>query len=100
MKKPIELTQRDLHALVEESVRTYLKENGEDEGVWGGVKNAAKGIGNWNFNLGQTYKTGNWASSFEKYAKNAENIINGMKNIATKSQNQGVANSLDQINAV
>lgn len=32
-KKPIELTEQDLHFLVEEAVKGYLMENGMDEGV-------------------------------------------------------------------
>ena len=37
-KKPIQLTEQDLHMLVEDAVRVYLKENGMDE-CWGGLKN-------------------------------------------------------------
>ena len=32
MNKPIQLTEQDLHMLVEDAVKTYLTENGMDEG--------------------------------------------------------------------
>ena len=31
MNKPIQLTEQDLHMLVEDAVRVYLKENGMEE---------------------------------------------------------------------
>lgn len=37
--KPIQLTEQDLHFLVEDTVRNILKENGMDEAAWGGLKN-------------------------------------------------------------
>ena len=54
--KPIQLTEQDLHMLVEDSVRTYLKENGMEEGIWGGLKNVASGMRQGNFFIGQNYK--------------------------------------------
>ena len=91
------ITESELHDLVNESVKAYLNENSEDEGVWGGIKNAFNGVMNGNFNLGRTYKTGNWASSFEKYARQAGAAIGGMEQIAYKTKNTELVNSLSQI---
>lgn len=42
MNKPMQLTEKDLHFLVENAVQAYLTENGMDEGFWGGMKNLAQ----------------------------------------------------------
>lgn len=51
--KPIQLTEQDLHMLVEDSVRTYLIQEGFFSNMWNGAKNvaggawdAAKAVGN------------------------------------------------------
>jgi DNA anti-recombination protein RmuC len=41
-KKPIRLTEQDLHMLVENAVRTYLVNEGIDEISWSGIKNMAR----------------------------------------------------------
>ena len=52
-KKQIELTEQDLHFLVEQSVRNYLIQEGFLSNMWNGAKNvaggawdAAKAVGN------------------------------------------------------
>ena len=40
-KRQIRLTEQDIHFLVEESVKTYLKENGMDEAFWNQLKTGA-----------------------------------------------------------
>ena len=48
-KQTIQLTEQDLHMLVEDAVRTYLVNEGMEEGIWGGMKNlgqkASKAVG-------------------------------------------------------
>ena len=96
--QPIRLTEQDLHFLVEESVKGYLRENGMQEDVWGGLKNAWNGIKQGNLNIGTTYKTGNWASSFQKYAQQVGEIIQKMQGIAQKSGNQQIVKDLASVN--
>jgi hypothetical protein len=96
-KKPIRLTEQDLHFLVEEAVRGYIRENGMQEGVWGGLKNVWNGMKQGNLNVGQTYKAGNWASSFNKYEQQVQKIIQQMQQVAQKSGNQQVVSDLDTV---
>ena len=103
--KQIRLTEQDIHTLVEDAVRSYLVNEGVDEGFWGGVSNAmhgafgknGQGQRNFNFNLGQTYRSGRDASSFAKYAQQAGTAIKGMKDIATNTGNKNVSNSLNTV---
>ena len=57
----IRLTEQELHYLVEDAVRTYLINEGMDEGVWGGLKtmgqrayNKMTGNGNYSSPEGET----------------------------------------------
>lgn len=86
--------------LVEDAVKTYLTENELGEGVWGGLKNVWQGAKNWNFNVGQTYKAGNWASSFNSYAQEAQNALAQMKTIAQQTKNQTIAKQLGSISTM
>lgn len=95
--KPIQLTEQDLHILVEDAVKIYLTENELGEGVWGGLKNVWQGAKNWNFNVGQTYKAGNWASSFNSYAQEAQNALEQMRTIAQQTKNPTIAKQLSNI---
>jgi len=95
--KPIQLTEQDLHFLVEDAVKNILKENGMEEGIWGGLKNAWQGAKQGNLNVASTYKTGNWASSFFKYEQQVQKIIQKMQQVANTSGNQELASSLDNI---
>ena len=97
LNQPIRLTEQDLHFLVEESVKGYLRENGMQEDVWGGLKNAWNGVKQGNLHVGTTYKTGNWASSFQKYAQQVSGIIQKMQGIAQKSGNQQIYNDLASV---
>lgn len=50
MKKIVKLTERDLHNIIEESVRTALQESAMNEGMWNNLKAGAnaffgKGVG-------------------------------------------------------
>lgn len=45
-KKPIRLTEQDLHFLVENTVQAYLTENGMDEGFFGGLGALGSKFGN------------------------------------------------------
>ena len=95
--KPIQLTEQDLHILVEDAVKTYLTENELGEGVWGGLKNVWQGAKNWNFNVGQTYRAGNWASSFNSYAQEAQDALEQMRTIAQQTKNPTIAKQLRNI---
>lgn len=104
-KKQIQLTEQDLHILVEDAVRTYLKEQRIDE-FWGGMNNVMRGIGNGNWQMSQNYRSGQWASSFNNYYKSAANALQGMMKIVNSSQQtqgyatylQNIKNYLDRIN--
>lgn len=56
MNQKIQLTEQDLHFLVENAVKIYLKENGEDEGwlgdKWNQTKTAANTMFQGNSNMG------------------------------------------------
>ena len=92
----IRLTEEDLHMLVEDAVKIYLTEELE-EGFWGGVKNAWNGMKGGNFNVKANYRVGNWASSFNNYAQQAQNAIAQMQDIAVQSNNKPISTALGQI---
>lgn len=56
-KKPIRLTEQDLHFLVENAVQAYLTENGMDEDVKSGIK------GVWNRFNNKRNRTGAYANN-------------------------------------
>lgn len=97
-KKTIQLTEQDLHMLVENTVRILIKENGMEEGVWGGMKNAYNGIKSGNFNIGQTYNSGKISSNFSNFANQAMTAINEMIKIANSTGNQQISRYLTQVN--
>ena len=96
-KRQIQLTEEDLHFLVEDAVKTYLKENGMEEGVFGGLKNVWQGVKQGNLNVGQTYKSGKLASNFQSYAQQAMQAIQGMTQIANQTGNQQIQKYLSQV---
>ena len=99
------ITESELRWLVNESARKFLNENEVGEGSWGGWKNAwngafgkdSNGKRAYNFNIGQTYRSGRDASSFAKYAQQANTAIAGMQKIADAYQNQNVSNALHTV---
>lgn len=93
----IRLTEEDLHMLVEDAVKSYLINEGIEEGFWGGVKNAWNGMKGGNFNVKTNYRVGNWASSFNNYAQQAQNAIAQMQQIAQQSNNKPISTALGQI---
>jgi hypothetical protein len=90
-KQLIRLTEHDLHILVEDTVKQYLTEFGPS---WAGIKNSLGGIGKGNWYLGQTYKTGKFASQFNKYAKQAQDSLAQLKNIANQTSNKEIADEI------
>lgn len=68
-KKPIRLTEQDLHFLVENAVQAYLTENGMDEGFFGGLGALGSKFGNHMKTAGQNMS--NAASQKWGQAKNA-----------------------------
>ena len=84
-KQQIQITEQDLHTLVEDAVRSYLNEQRIDE-FWGGMKNAMRGISNGNFQMAQNYRSGNYASEFNSYYKSAYKAINGMMKIVNSNE--------------
>ena len=92
-KKPIRLTEQDLHMLVEDAVKTYLV-NEVGLPSWGGIKNAWGGVKKGNWYLGQTYKTGKYASQFNSYAKQAQDALAQLKNIAKQTNNKEIADEI------
>lgn len=96
-KKQIELTEQDLHALVEDAVRTYFINEDMDEGIWSGMKNVARGVGNGNFHMMQNYRSGSYAGSIQKYGQQAQNALSQFKNILDKSGSQQVGQQVQTI---
>lgn len=96
-KKQIVLTEQDLHMLVEDAVRVYLKENGMEEGIMGGLQNVWQGAKNLNFNVGANYKAGNLASNFAKYAQQAQNAMEQMRQIAQSTNNNQISTYLGRV---
>ena len=86
-KKPIRLTEQDLHFLVEEAVKGYLMENGMDEGafsaLWGAGKQAMGRMGQNVKNMGQnirnTAQAGRNLSMIQKHKTNIENSLNAIE---------------------
>ena len=68
-KKPIRLTEQDLHFLVENAVQAYPTENGMDEGFFGGLGALGSKFGNRMKTAGQNMS--NAASQKWGQAKNA-----------------------------
>lgn len=89
--KPIQLTEQDLHMLVEDAVKTYLTELGPS---WAGIKNGWNGLMHGNANFRQTYGSGKNAGQFSKYAQQANNAIGQMRNIAKSTNSKELANEL------
>lgn len=96
-KQQIQLTEQDLHFLVEDAVKVYLRENGMEEGVWSGMKNMARGIGNGNFHMMQNYRSGSYAGSIQKYGQNAQKALSQFKNILDKSGAQQIGQQVQTI---
>jgi hypothetical protein len=84
------ISESELRWLVNESAKNVLNENSEDEGVWGGIKNAARGIGNGNFHMMQNYRSGSYASSIQKYGQAAQKALGNFKNILDRSGAQQI----------
>jgi hypothetical protein len=78
---------------VEDAVKTYLV-NEVGLPSWGGIKNAWGGVKKGNWYLGQTYKTGKYASQFNSYAKQAQDALAQLKNIAKQTNNKEIADEI------
>lgn len=87
MNKPIQLTEQDLHMLVEDAVRAYLTENGMDEGFWNNLGAAFKP-------LGQTAKSG-ISQAGQAAANKIGGAYNTVKNAATQA-GRAVGNAATQ----
>ncbi len=96
-KNAIRLTEQDLNYIVENAVKSCLKESGMEEGVFGGLRNVGRAMRNGNFNVGKAYQYGSQASSFGRYARQAINALNQMINVANASNNRNVAQELATI---
>lgn len=109
--KPIQLTEQDLHILVEDAVKLYLKEERIDE-FWGGLKNMMGAAGNAMSNVyqgaKQTWQTGEINSKMQQLNQLDAQLQQQEQMIAQKRQNiknqisqlqQSVYNSQRKINA-
>ena len=114
-KKPIRLTEQDLHFLVENAVQAYLTENGMDEGFFGGLGALGSKFGNRMKTAGQnmsnaasqkwgqaknamgqaynnaknTYQTGSANQDAQKAIQNAVQALNNLKAADQKLQSMG-----------
>ena len=90
MNKPVQLTEQDLHFLVENAVKAYLTESGMvDEGFWGGMKNLAqkggqavgKGLTNMGQNIANKMQNAKQAvgNQMQKVGTAATNMYNNAK---------------------
>jgi hypothetical protein len=100
-KKPIRLTEQDLHFLVENAVQAYLTENGMDEGFFGGLGALGSKFGNRMKTAGQNMS--NAASQKWGQAKNAmgqaANAVGQTYNQAKQGlQNYQTAGQVSSIN--
>ena len=96
-KKPIRLTEQDLHFLVENAVQAYLTENGMDEDLMGGLKAFGGRLRNKATNQGQYQKNDSQTASqpqgnfFNKMGQKINNFGNSVSN-ARKTFQMGSAN--------
>ena len=97
--RPIQLTEQDLHMLVEDAVRTYLTENGMEEGFWGGLGALGSKFGNKAATAGQNLA--NSAGQKWNQAKNAvgnayNNAANAVGNAYNNAKNTYQTGSANQ----
>ena len=78
--KPIQLTEQDLHMLVEDAVRAYLVNEGMDEGFWGGLGALGSKFGNKAATAGQ-----NLANSAGQKWNQAKNAVGNAYNSAANA---------------
>lgn len=87
--RQIQLTEQDLHMLVEDAVRTYLKENDMEEGaLWNAVKQKGRDIGqgfnNMVGNMKATYQTGKQNKRLQQFANNLITYVNQFAEMASQ----------------
>lgn len=108
--RPIQLTEQDLHFLVEDAVRIYLKEQRIDE-FWGGLKNMMGAAGNVMSNVyqgaKQTWNTGEINTKMQKLNQMEQQLETQIQQMSAKRDQikqqilqlqQSVGNSQDKIN--
>lgn len=88
--RQIQLTEQDLHMLVEDAVRTYLVNEGMDEGFWGGLSALGSKFGNKAARAGQ-----NMANTVGQKMNQAGQAIGGAYNNAKNAMGQA-ANAVGQ----
>lgn len=86
-RNTIQLTEQDLHMLVEDAVRTYLINEGIDEGFWNNLGSAFKPIG-------QTAKAG-LGQAGQAAANKIGGVYNTVRDTATKAR-RAVGNAATQ----
>ena len=79
----IQLTEQDLHFLVEDAVRNYLIQEGMDEGFWGGLSSLGSRFGNKAARAGQ-----NMADTVGQGMNKAGQAIGGAYNNAKNAVGQ------------
>ena len=82
-KKPIRLTEQDLHFLVENAVQSYLTENGMDEGFFGGLGALGSKFGNRMSTASQ-----NMANAASQKWNQAKNAMGQAANAVGQKMNQ------------
>ena len=109
-KQTIQLTEQDLHMLVEDAVRIYLKEQRIDE-FWGGLKNMMGAAGNAMSNVyqgaKQTWNTGEISTKMQKLQQMDNQLNQQIQQMSAKRDQikqqilqlqQSVGNSQAKIN--
>lgn len=96
MKKVVRLTESDLHRIVESSVYSILKENIEDEGVFGNIWNGIKGVAQGTASqVGQQYQN----AKANYYASQADGMNDQIekKKQELETQKQKIQAQIDQL---
>ena len=85
-KQTIQLTEQDLHMLVEDAVRTYLVNEGMDEISWSGLRGVGsafkQNMQNMGKNIRNTYNASKQNNQIFKLATNAKNALEALKDAA------------------
>ena len=90
-KNVIRLTEEDLNNIIKESVQQILKENPENEGLWGRIKGGVQGVGNAIKGEFNKAKNGvmNAGLNNEYQGQSVKNRFNSAKNYISQSAKTG-----------
>ena len=90
-KKVLKLTEEDLRHIIRESVERVIRENQEEEGLWGRIKGGVQGVGNAIRGEFNKAKNGvmNTGLNNEYQGQSVKNRFNSAKNYISQSAKTG-----------